>query len=308
MVSEELDLPEFTHNPRNRCYYCKKELFSKLVDVAASEGLACVVDGSNLDDQSDHRPGSQAASELAVRSPLRDAGLTKADIRALSRWLELPTWDKPSFACLSSRFPYGTAITRERVGRVGTAERELRGLGFTQLRLRYHGDVGRLEVLSDQFGLLLEPSTAERVVAIVKEAGFTYVTFDLQGYRTGSMNEAPDVDLPTSRADPSRGGRMNRDDLQHLLEDVAAGRVDVNHACRAACLSSRTRSWATPTSTTTGPYGAATARPSSAQGRPWRRWSASPNGWWPTVTPTSLPRGPAPRCWPLWRPASTASA
>lgn len=198
VVSEELDLPEFTHNPRNRCYYCKKELFSKLVDVAAGEGLACVVDGSNLDDQSDHRPGSQAASELAVRSPLREAGLTKADIRALSRWLGLPTWDKPSFACLSSRFPYGTAITRERVGRVGKAERELRGLGFTQLRLRYHGDVGRLEVQSDQFGLLLEPGMAERVVAIVKEAGFTYVTFDLQGYRTGSMNEAPDVELPTS--------------------------------------------------------------------------------------------------------------
>lgn len=194
VVSGELDLPEFTHNPRNRCYYCKKELFSKLVDVAASEGLSCVVDGSNLDDQSDHRPGSQAASELAVRSPLREAGLTKADIRALSRWLDLPTWDKPSFACLSSRFPYGTAITRERVGRVGKAESGLRRLGFTQLRLRYHGEVGRLEVLPAQFGLLLERSVAEQVVAIVKQAGFTYVTFDLQGYRTGSMNEAPDVE------------------------------------------------------------------------------------------------------------------
>jgi len=195
VVSEELDLPEFARNPRNRCYYCKKELFSKLVAVAVSEGLAGVVDGSNLDDQSDHRPGSRAAFELAVRSPLRDAGLTKADIRALSRWLELPTWDKPSFACLSSRFPYGTAITRERVARVGRAESELRRLGFTQLRLRYHGEVGRLEVLPEQFGLLLERSVAERVVAIVKQAGFTYVTFDLQGYRTGSMNEAPDVEV-----------------------------------------------------------------------------------------------------------------
>lgn len=198
VVSEELDLPEFAHNPRNRCYYCKKELFSKLVDVASSEGLACVLDGSNLDDQSDHRPGSQAASELAVRSPLREAGLTKADIRALSRWLGLPTWNKPSFACLSSRFPYGTAITRDRVGRVGRAESELRRLGFTQLRLRYHEDVGRLEVLPEQFGLLLELGVAEQVVAIVKEAGFTYVTFDLQGYRTGSMNEAPDAEMPTS--------------------------------------------------------------------------------------------------------------
>ncbi len=196
VVSEELDLPEFSHNPRNRCYYCKKELFSKLVDVAASEGLACVADGSNVDDQNDHRPGSQAAAELAVRSPLREAGLTKADIRALSRWLELPTWDKPSFACLSSRFPYGTAITRERVGRVGKAESSLRRLGFTQLRLRYHGEVGRLEFLPEEFGMLLEPGTAERIVAIVKEAGFTYVTLDVQGYRTGSMNEAPDVEEP----------------------------------------------------------------------------------------------------------------
>lgn len=206
VVSEELDLPEFAHNPRNRCYYCKKELFSKLVDVAKAEGFTCVVDGSNLDDQSDHRPGSQAASELAVRSPLRDADLTKADIRALSRWLELPTWDKPSLACLSSRFPYGTAITRERVGRVGTAERELRGLGFAQLRLRYHGEVGRLEVLPEQFGLLLQPGTAERIVAIVKEAGFTYVTFDLQGYRTGSMNEVPDVGAPASLQMPAEVG------------------------------------------------------------------------------------------------------
>jgi uncharacterized protein len=192
VVSEELDLPEFKTNPRNRCYYCKRELFSKLGEVAAEVGLAYVCDGSNVDDLSDHRPGSQAASELAVRSPLREAGLDKAAIRALSQWLSLPTWDKPSFACLSSRFPYGTAITRERVARVGRAESAIRELGFTQLRLRYHGEVGRLEVLPEEFSLLLEPGVNARVVAILKEAGFVYATFDLQGYRTGSMNEAPE--------------------------------------------------------------------------------------------------------------------
>jgi uncharacterized protein len=193
VVSEELDLPEFKTNPVNRCYFCKKELFSKLSEVSQQEGLACLCDGSNLDDLEDHRPGAQAAAELAVRSPLRDAGLTKADIRGLSRWLGLPTWDKPSFACLSSRFPYGTAITRERVGRVGRAESELRALGFTQLRLRYHGDVARLEVLPADFQCLLAPGMVERVIGIVKRAGFVYATLDLQGYRTGSMNESPEA-------------------------------------------------------------------------------------------------------------------
>ncbi len=190
--SEELDLPEFRENPRDRCYFCKKELFGRLMEVATQEGLAWVVDGSNLDDETDHRPGKRAAAELGVRSPLREAGLGKQDIRDLSRWLGLPTWDKPSFACLSSRFPYGTAITRERVGRVGRAEDQLRGLGFTQLRLRYHGDVARLEVLPDEFPLLLAPGVRERIVAVVKEAGFVYAAFDLQGYRTGAMNEVPE--------------------------------------------------------------------------------------------------------------------
>ena len=190
IVSEELDLPEFRVNPRNRCYYCKKEIFGKLLEVAAEYGLAWVADGSNLDDEGDHRPGKQAAAELGVRSPLREAGLTKQDIRDLSRWLGLPTWDKPSFACLSSRFPYGTAITRERVGRIGRAEERLRDLGFTQLRLRFHNDVARLEVVPGEFGRLLEPGVREQVVAIVKEAGFVYAAFDLEGYRTGAMNEA----------------------------------------------------------------------------------------------------------------------
>ncbi|MHB0981333.1 MAG: ATP-dependent sacrificial sulfur transferase LarE [Thermoleophilia bacterium] len=190
VVSEELDLPEFKTNPRNRCYFCKKELFTKLLEVAHREGFACVCDGSNLDDLRDHRPGSQAAAELFVRSPLRDAGLGKEEIRALSLWLDLPTWNKPSFACLSSRFPYGTAITRERVGRVGRAESELRALGFTQLRLRYHGEVGRLEVLPEDFDRLLARGIVDQIIGILKGAGFAYATLDLQGYRTGSMNEA----------------------------------------------------------------------------------------------------------------------
>ena len=188
MVSEELDIPQFKDNPRNRCYYCKKELFGKLRAIAEEEGLPHVLDGTNMDDRSDHRPGRQAAFEIKVRSPLEEAGFTKEDIRALSRALKLPTWDKPAYACLSSRFPYGTAITRERVRQVGQAEESLRELGFRILRVRYHGNVARLEVGEQEF---IQATTALRdeVVQRVKGAGFTYVAIDLQGYRTGAMNE-----------------------------------------------------------------------------------------------------------------------
>ena len=189
VVSEELDIPEFKHNPRNRCYYCKKELFAKLREIADQEGLAHVLDGTNLDDRSDHRPGRQAAEELDVRSPLEAAGFTKADIRALSQHLGLPSWDKPAFACLSSRFPYGTSITPERVRQVGQAVDALRGLGFRVLRVRYHDTVARLELGPEEFTLAIGPLRDE-VSRIVKEAGFVYVAIDLQGYRTGSMNEA----------------------------------------------------------------------------------------------------------------------
>jgi uncharacterized protein len=189
VVSEELDIPEFKHNPRNRCYYCKKELFGKLRAVAAEEGLSHVLDGTNIDDRGDHRPGRQAAEELGVRSPLEEAQLTKDDIRKLSRFLNLPTWDKPAFACLSSRFPYGTAITPERVGRVGQAEEALRGLGFRVVRVRYHDTVARLELGSEEFALATGPLRAD-VTRLVREAGFVYVAIDLQGYRTGAMNEA----------------------------------------------------------------------------------------------------------------------
>lgn len=187
--SEELDIPEFKDNPRNRCYYCKKELFAKLREVADQESLTHVLDGTNLDDRSDHRPGRQAAAELGVRSPLEEAGLTKADIRGLSRHLGLPSWDKPAFACLSSRFPYGTAITSERVGQVGRAEEALRGLGFRILRVRYHDTVARLELGPEEFAQATGPLRDE-VSRLVRAAGFVYVAIDLQGYRTGAMNEA----------------------------------------------------------------------------------------------------------------------
>jgi uncharacterized protein len=187
VVSEELDIPEFKHNPRNRCYYCKKELFAKLREIADQEGLAHVLDGTNLDDRSDHRPGRQAAEELGVRSPLEEAGFTKADIRALSRHLGLPSWDKPAFACLSSRFPYGTAITSERVNQVGRAEEALRELGFRVVRVRYHDTVARLELGSEEFALAIGP-LREQVDKLVKDSGFTYVAVDLLGFRSGSMN------------------------------------------------------------------------------------------------------------------------
>ncbi|MBC7963760.1 MAG: ATP-dependent sacrificial sulfur transferase LarE [Steroidobacteraceae bacterium] len=188
IVSEELDIPEFRENPRDRCYFCKKELFGKLRGIADEEGLEYVLDGTNLDDAADHRPGRIAADELKVRSPLEEAGFTKQDIRDLSREMGLSTWDKPAFACLSSRFPYGTAITPERVSQVGLAEESLRTLGFRTLRVRYHGSVARIELGQDEFAQATG-ALRDQVVWLVKEAGFTYVALDLQGYRTGAMNE-----------------------------------------------------------------------------------------------------------------------
>ena len=186
--SEELDIPEFRENPRDRCYFCKKELFGKLREIADREGLVYVLDGTNIDDAGDHRPGRKAAEELQVRSPLEEAGFTKQDIRDLSRKMGLATWDKPAFACLSSRFPYGTAITAERVGQVGLAEESLRGLGFRTLRVRYHGTVARIELGENEFAEATG-TMRDEVVRLVKAAGFTYVALDLQGYRTGAMNE-----------------------------------------------------------------------------------------------------------------------
>lgn len=188
IVSEELDVPGFSENPKNRCYFCKKELFGKLSAIAEEEGLRLVVDGSNVDDRGDYRPGRQAAAELGVRSPLDEAGFTKEEIRELSKALDLPTWNKPSFACLSSRFPSGVAITPEKLAQVGRAEEGLRELGFRVVRVRHHGDVARLELGPAEF----EAATNGRrdaVLACVKGAGYAYAALDLQGYRTGAMNE-----------------------------------------------------------------------------------------------------------------------
>jgi len=187
--SKELEMPVFTSNTPRRCYFCKTELFSLCRDKAEALGLQYVADGSNLDDTGDFRPGMEAARELGVRSPLMEAGLTKNDVRELSRWMKLPTWDKPSFACLSSRFPYGTEITLPRLEQIGRAEDHLRRLGFRQLRVRYHGELARVEVEPKEISRLLDEGLREQVVRFLKDAGFIYVALDLQGYRTGAMNE-----------------------------------------------------------------------------------------------------------------------
>jgi uncharacterized protein len=186
--TEELDMAEFASNPPERCFYCKQELFGKLLAIAEEEGLPVVADGSNVDDEGDFRPGTKAAAQLGVRHPLREAGLTKADIRELSRELGLPTWDKPSFACLASRFPYGDSITREGLKQVAAAEQVLRDLGFRQLRVRHHGDTARIEVGVQDLAEAVQPGKRERIVSELRKLGYLYVTLDLEGYRTGSMN------------------------------------------------------------------------------------------------------------------------
>ena len=185
--SEELAIPGFRQNPPNRCYLCKKELFTKILEIARTEGLSAVAEGSNVDDLGDYRPGLQAVRELGIRSPLREAELTKDDIRALSRRMGLPTWNKPSFACLASRFPYGEEITVERLTRVERAEQYLLDLGLEQVRVRSHGDLARIELCAADIPKAVEQR--EKIHATLKGFGFAYVALDLLGYRTGSMNE-----------------------------------------------------------------------------------------------------------------------
>ena len=189
--SNELEIPGFSENTRRRCYHCKSELFQLCLDRAKELDLSWVMDATNADDPGDYRPGMEAARDLGVRSPLLEAGLGKREIRELSRSLGLETWSKPSFACLASRFPYGTEITAERTERVARAERVLRGLGFSQFRVRFHGDMARIEILPEEMDRLMEPEVREAVVEGIKNVGFIYVALDLQGYRQGSMNEAP---------------------------------------------------------------------------------------------------------------------
>lgn len=196
--SEELDIEGFAQNPKNRCYLCKHELFEKIQVIAKEQGMENIVEGSNTDDNGDYRPGLQAVAELDIKSPLRYAQMSKDDIRALSKYLNLSTWEKQSFACLSSRFVYGETITQKKLGMVDKAEQLLLDLGFHQVRVRIHGGdmetgdttgtIARIEVKPKEFAKLMEPATREQIANALKSYGFTYVTLDLFGYRTGSMN------------------------------------------------------------------------------------------------------------------------
>jgi pyridinium-3,5-biscarboxylic acid mononucleotide sulfurtransferase len=188
--TEETDNIKFRENPIDRCYYCKSELFSKLHQIAAAHEIPWIADGSIIDDLSDFRPGSRASKEQNVRSPLLESGFTKDDVRTLSKHLGLPTWDKPSFACLSSRFPYGFGITKEALRKVDEAETFIRSLGFRAFRVRHHDErTARIEIAQADLNRFLDNHLRNQVIDKMKSLGFIYVTLDLQGYRTGSMNE-----------------------------------------------------------------------------------------------------------------------
>jgi uncharacterized protein len=186
--TSELEQPEYRANPTNRCYYCKHELYSHLTRIAAAR-RAVVVDGNNADDRGDYRPGRQAAREFGVRSPLDEANLTKEEIRELSRLAGLPTWDEPASACLSSRIPYHSEVTEEKLQRIERGERALRALGFRVCRVRHHDELARIEVARSELSRALEPQMADAITHELKAVGYRYVTIDLQGYRTGSLNE-----------------------------------------------------------------------------------------------------------------------
>uniref|UniRef100_UPI003FEF12FC ATP-dependent sacrificial sulfur transferase LarE n=1 Tax=Anaerobutyricum hallii TaxID=39488 RepID=UPI003FEF12FC len=185
----DTELPAFKHNPPNRCYICKKGLFEKFLQKAKEYQMSYVAEGSNMDDLGDYRPGLQAITELGIKSPLHAAELTKAEIRELSKQMNLPTWSKPSFACLASRFVYGETITKEKLAMVERAEDLLREQGFRQFRVRIHGTNARIELLPEDIPRMLDENLRKEIVDKLKRYGFTYITLDLEGYRTGSMNE-----------------------------------------------------------------------------------------------------------------------
>ena len=187
--SNELEIEGFSKNPSNRCYFCKKELFEEMQNLARKEAISSVLEGSTLDDEKDHRPGRRAIQELGIRSPLQEARFTKKDVRELSRALGLPAWDKPSFACLASRFPYGEEITPGGLRMVDEAEDFLFSLGFKQVRVRHYQSLARIEVYPEEMNRLMNGSLREKVVNRLKKIGYRYVTLDLQGFRSGSMNE-----------------------------------------------------------------------------------------------------------------------
>jgi uncharacterized protein len=186
--TRELDNPDYASNPTNRCYFCKSTLYSDLATLAEEKGYACVVDGANKDDEGDYRPGRKAARELGVVSVLSQAGMTKEEVRRMAKYLDLPTWDKPALACLSSRFPYGQEITPEKLSQVARAEEFMRRQGFKQVRVRHHGEIARLEVSPGELERAF--SMREEISAELLDAGFLYVTLDLAGYKSGSLNAA----------------------------------------------------------------------------------------------------------------------
>jgi len=187
--SEELDIPGFADNPPDRCYYCKRELLTKIIAVAHNNNIRQIVEGSNVDDKDDYRPGMQACKELGVESPLQLAGMGKEEIRILSKKMNLPTWQKPSFACLASRFPYGQKITRDKLLVVDQAEQFLVDMGFRQVRVRHHGSIARIEVAAAERNIFFDTNLMDRVYDKFQQLGFMYTALDLRGYRTGSMNE-----------------------------------------------------------------------------------------------------------------------
>ncbi|HLF85163.1 MAG TPA: ATP-dependent sacrificial sulfur transferase LarE [Blastocatellia bacterium] len=190
IFTEEFDDQNYTSNPPNRCYYCKSELYTKLGQLARERGFKVICDGTNADDIGDFRPGREAAREMGVRAPLLECGLTKSEIRQLSRRAGLPTWDEPASACLSSRVPYGQMVTIEKLSMVDKAEMALKQLGFRQVRVRHHGDMARIEVAEEEMPRALDPEMVRQMAVALKALGFKYVTLDLEGYRTGSLNEA----------------------------------------------------------------------------------------------------------------------
>jgi len=204
--SNELEIPGYASNPVNRCYLCKHNLFEVCEDQASRLKIEHIVDGLNLDDLHDYRPGMQAAAEKRVRHPLVEAELTKAEIRELSRDLMLPTWDRPASPCLSSRFPYGTEITLEGLEKVARGEKFLRSLGFRIVRVRYHGDIARIELAQDEMSRILDPEVSARIEQEFKRIGFRFSALDLKGFRSGSLNEG--VVLATA-ASPQRANQSN---------------------------------------------------------------------------------------------------
>lgn len=207
IASHELTLPAFIENPPDKCYICKKSRFGELVRLASEKAIPWVVDGANIDDDGDYRPGSRAARELGVRSPLREAGMTKAEIRQLSRLLELPTWNKPSYACLASRIPYGHSITPEKLKQVDAGEAFIRGLGISwQVRIRHEEDTARIEVETEAIARFMDNDVRQQIVSRLRALGFRFVALDLEGYTTGSLNRV--IDTETGIQEKTLGERV----------------------------------------------------------------------------------------------------